>query len=75
MVFGHVWFLVCSARPIGLRVVFVVFVVLPSMPMPTVARSIVLMWFLWVGGLVVLPSMLDADGCAFARAHVVFCHV
>lgn len=33
------------------------------------ARPIVLMWFLWVGGLA-LDS--DADDCAFDRAHVVF---
>ena len=34
-------------------------VVLPSMPKPTVARPIVLMWFLWIVGLA-----LDADDCA-----------
>ena len=31
------------------------------------ARPIVLMWFLWLGGLAI-----DADGCASDRAHVVF---
>ena len=36
-------------------------VVLPSMPKPTIARPIVLMWFLWVGG---LALALYADDCA-----------
>ena len=45
-----------SARPIALCG-FCGSVVLPSMP--TVARPIVLMWFLWLGGLAI-----DADGCA-----------
>ena len=45
-----------SARPIALCG-FCGSVVLPSMP--TVARPIVLMWFLWLGGLAI-----DADDCA-----------
>ena len=45
-----------SARPIALCG-FCGSVVLPSMP--TIARPIVLMWFLWLGGLAI-----DADDCA-----------
>ena len=44
-------------------------VVLPSMPKPTIARPIVLMWFLWVGG---LALDADADDCASDRGRVVF---
>lgn len=57
---SRVVFWLWSARPIALCG-FCGSVVLPSMPMPTLARPLALCGFC---GSVVLPSMLDADGCA-----------